>query len=145
LSRPGVERGALLGCPIVPLVRAGDAAAAAADVVRHRFGHFEPDAKTLQSGCDGPAQIVQAQIVQCPRDKKRSSSAGRSGSLGTPIHYCGVESPLCLGSVSKRRPHCARQGGGCPAGYRGTVASVRTVRVPACAAPRKGIQGAHDE
>src|SRR6516162_8239348 len=41
---PGVEGGALLGCPVVPLVDASNPAAAAADVVQHRFGDFESHA-----------------------------------------------------------------------------------------------------
>ena len=62
VSRPCVERSALLGCPIVALVHAGDAAAAAADVVQHRFGYFEPNAYVLQAGGDGSAQIVSGRV-----------------------------------------------------------------------------------
>jgi hypothetical protein len=42
MGRPRVERGALLGCPIVTLVHAGHAAAAAPDVVEHGLRHPEP-------------------------------------------------------------------------------------------------------
>jgi hypothetical protein len=56
-----VERGTSR-LPVVPLVHAGDAAAAAADVVQHRFGYFEPNAYVLQAGGDGSAQIVSGRV-----------------------------------------------------------------------------------
>jgi hypothetical protein len=47
MSRPCVERSPLLIRPVVALIHTGDAAAAAADVVQHRFGHSKAHAKAL--------------------------------------------------------------------------------------------------
>ena len=55
MSRPTIERCALLGSPIVTLIDAGNAAAAATNVVQNGFCNFEPDAKPLQAGGDGAA------------------------------------------------------------------------------------------
>jgi hypothetical protein len=50
LSRQRMQRSALLGGPVVAPVDAGNATAAAADVVQHRFCHFEP--KLFQAWCE---------------------------------------------------------------------------------------------
>ena len=55
-AAPGVEGGALLRRPVVALIDPGDAGAAAADVIEHRFRHFEPHAEARQSGLDRTAQ-----------------------------------------------------------------------------------------
>lgn len=59
MFRPGFEGGALLTLPIVPLVDSGDSAFRAADVVEHRFGHFEAHAKPLQARRDGSTNVMQ--------------------------------------------------------------------------------------
>jgi hypothetical protein len=50
LSRQRIQRSALLGGPVVAPVDAGNATAAAADAVQHRFCHFEP--KLFQAWCE---------------------------------------------------------------------------------------------
>ena len=94
--------GALLGCPIVPLIDPGNAAAAAADMVQNRFRHFEPHAKALQAGGDGSAQIVHA-----PWNERRGACAGRRGGFGAGIHYRLVEGALGLRPPGKGRAHRA--------------------------------------
>ena len=47
---PGLERGPRLGLESVPLVRADNPAAAAADVAENRLDRLEPGTKPLQAG-----------------------------------------------------------------------------------------------
>jgi hypothetical protein len=71
VSCPSVQCRSLLNCPIVPLIYARNAGAAAANVIQNGFRHFEPDAKALQAGRDSAAQIMDA-----PRNERRSLRTG---------------------------------------------------------------------
>jgi hypothetical protein len=57
-----------------------------------------------------PVAGAAAQIVQCPRDKRRRSRTRRSSGPGAHIRCRRAECPLCLRPVAKRRPHRAQQG-----------------------------------
>ena len=48
VRRPCVERGALLLCPIMPLIYPDDASPAPAQMVQHRLGDFETHTEALQ-------------------------------------------------------------------------------------------------
>src|SRR6266496_1585854 len=55
---PSLQRGRLLLFPVVALIDSYDPGAAAARVVEHRFGDFEPHPKPLQARRYGPANVV---------------------------------------------------------------------------------------
>jgi hypothetical protein len=60
VSRPCVECGSLLRCPVMALIDPRDARAAPADVVQYRLGDFETDAQAPQAGGNRSPQIVNA-------------------------------------------------------------------------------------
>jgi hypothetical protein len=83
---PRIKCSTLLSCPIVTLIHAGDAATTAADVIQNRFGDLESDAKPLQTGCDGAAQVVHA-----PESERRWRCTRRCSGFGARIHDRCVE------------------------------------------------------
>ena len=77
---PRVKCRTFFGGPIVPLIDASNAAAAAADMVQNGLRHFEPHTKPLQAGSDGAAQIVHV-----PWNEPRQACAGYRGAFGAGI------------------------------------------------------------
>ena len=59
VRRPCVECGALLLCPVVPLINPDYASAASAQMIQHRLGDFEAHAEALQPCRKRPAQVMQ--------------------------------------------------------------------------------------
>jgi hypothetical protein len=57
---PGVEGGAFLRSPIVPLVYADNPCSASAEMIQHRLSDFEAHAEALQPCREGTAQVMQA-------------------------------------------------------------------------------------
>ena len=102
MSRPCIERGALLNRPIVPLIDPSNSAAATTNMIQNGFRHFEAYTKPLQAGSDGATQIVHA-----PWSERRRSRAGRQAGFAG-IHDCFVESPL---SLRPTRKQCAYRTG----------------------------------
>jgi hypothetical protein len=82
MSRPCIERSPLFGSPIVALVYPCDAAAAAADMVQHRFGNFEPHSQALQSRGERSAQIMHT-----PWSHRRGACDRSRGGVGAGLQY----------------------------------------------------------
>src|SRR5215469_10179209 len=57
-TRPGFECDAFLGIEAVALIDADNTGPRATDMTEHGLDHLQIDAKSLQSGGDGAAQIV---------------------------------------------------------------------------------------
>jgi hypothetical protein len=64
---PFFHFGSNCACTLTGRPASAGTVAAACGIVEHSFPHFEAHAKALQAGGDGAAQIV-----QCPRDKRRT-------------------------------------------------------------------------
>jgi hypothetical protein len=60
VRRPGVESGAFLHCPIMPLVNPDYASPATAQMIEYRFSDFEARAEALQPCRQCSAKVMQA-------------------------------------------------------------------------------------
>jgi hypothetical protein len=71
VSSPCIEGRTLLDRPVMTLIDARNASAAAADMVQNRLGDFETDSQALQAGGKRSPQIVNA-----PRYNRSGARAG---------------------------------------------------------------------